>query len=253
MFVTLVVALSGVAALLLLGNAGDQRAHWLGGALLLAASPLLHPLFVSRAAGGPWLDWIVWSRPDAFLPAFLWRFAAVFPVPLDGRARRLTRIMAGLSVVAGAVLFVGSALSGVVPAGTAGAAWIELVRPRPALSTGYWQRVSALGASAFPFLLWRGWRAEGADRTRLSRPARSYWDRIYRASIRHRLEHGGDWAKEKKGVLATAGKLGRVAAALGDDPKEVELWAAKGATQAVKQCPSCQKASPTRGLWCESA
>ena len=74
-----------LGATLLMGNRDDVRAAWLGGVLLLIAVPLTgRILHLSTFPIGPWVDPI---RPDAFLPAFLWRFLLKFSFELPARPR----------------------------------------------------------------------------------------------------------------------------------------------------------------------
>lgn len=79
---------------------------------------------------------------------------------------------------------------------------------------------------------------KGLGVKRASAQARQYWTDNSRLSIAAQLSGGGDWNADKKNVLPTARKMGKVAAALATG-KIVLLWAAEAAHEAVQADPRC--------------
>ena len=79
---------------------------------------------------------------------------------------------------------------------------------------------------------------KGLGAKRASAKARKYWIDESRISIAKQLTEGGDWNADKKNVLPTARKMGKVAAALATG-KIVLLWAAEAAAVAVENDPRC--------------
>ncbi len=79
---------------------------------------------------------------------------------------------------------------------------------------------------------------KGLGTKRASAKARKYWVDKSRVSITNQLTMGGDWNADKKNVLPTAKKMGKVAAALASG-KIVLLWAAEAAGEAVRADPRC--------------
>jgi hypothetical protein len=79
---------------------------------------------------------------------------------------------------------------------------------------------------------------KGLGAKRASAKARKYWIDKSRISIARQLANGADWNQDKKNVLPTARKMGKVAAALATG-KIVLLWAAEAAAEAVQSDPRC--------------
>lgn len=79
---------------------------------------------------------------------------------------------------------------------------------------------------------------KGLGRKRPSQDARAYWIDNSRASIATQLKRGGNWKQDRRNVLPTARKMGKVAAALATG-KIVLLWAAEAAAEAVQRDPRC--------------
>src|SRR5438046_2749654 len=82
----LALTFGALGAALLLANRDDVRATWLGGVFLLIGAESAGPLL--RYSVVPAAQWLNQIRPDAFLPAFLWRFLIEFPSPPPPRQRR---------------------------------------------------------------------------------------------------------------------------------------------------------------------
>jgi hypothetical protein len=99
----LLAATFGILGLILVAaNRRDVRAMWLGGVFVLAASQLSTPLVHARATEG--FAWLLHVRPDAFLPALLWRFVSAFPSPLGGRPGAAARAVWQTAAVTGLLL-----------------------------------------------------------------------------------------------------------------------------------------------------
>jgi hypothetical protein len=79
---------------------------------------------------------------------------------------------------------------------------------------------------------------KGLGKKRASKDAREYWLAESRASITAALAAGGVWEKDKKNVLPTARKMGKVAAVLANG-NIILLWAAEAAATAVQDDPRC--------------
>ena len=90
---------------------------------------------------------------------------------------------------------------------------------------------------------------KGLGAKRASAKARKYWIDESRISIAKQLTMGGDWNSDKKNVLQTARKMGKVAAALATG-KIVLAWAAEAAAKAVENDPRCPS-GPGRGGYCD--
>jgi hypothetical protein len=90
---------------------------------------------------------------------------------------------------------------------------------------------------------------KGLGVKRPSADARKYWIDSSRVSIAATLAAGGDWNVDKKNVLPTAKKMGKVAAALATG-KIVLLWAAEAAAVAVQNDPRCP-GGPGSGAYCD--
>lgn len=117
----LVLAFTGAALLLLIGGRADLRAIYLGTSFLLLASLYANSLLLGLQqivppAGHDLIRSFKASAPDAFIPLFLWLFAASFPrLELRQRGRSLLK---GAAVVAGALgvlLFAGNLLYPIAP------------------------------------------------------------------------------------------------------------------------------------------
>jgi hypothetical protein len=90
---------------------------------------------------------------------------------------------------------------------------------------------------------------KGLGAKRPSADARKYWIDESRVSIAKQLANGGDWNRDKKNVLPTARKMGKVAAALATG-KIVLKWAAEAAAEAVQKDPRCP-GGPGSGGYCD--
>ena len=151
-----------VGALLIGANRNDVRASWLGGVLLLIAfqsiGPFLGPAFSPVDLGA--------VRPDAFLPAFAWRFVVEFPSPLDGKPGRLGRAVGHVSLAFGAAAFMVNLSLLRLPPGAERAgvqAFFAAVRTP---GSAYWALLFLLLVLAFLVLMARAVAAAGADRFR---------------------------------------------------------------------------------------
>lgn len=90
---------------------------------------------------------------------------------------------------------------------------------------------------------------KGLGPKRPSAESRKFWTDAARKSIAAALAAGGDWDTDKKNVLPTARKMGKVAAALASG-KIVLLWAAEAAAEAVQSDPRCP-GGPGAGAYCD--
>ena len=101
-FAILGASFAGVGGMLLIGHQRDPRAGWLGGVLLLLAVPLTQRLVAQPFA--PTYEVIGALRPDAFLPAFLCWFVAVFPSAVHDRRRAFATVVGATCVVFGSLV-----------------------------------------------------------------------------------------------------------------------------------------------------
>ncbi len=90
---------------------------------------------------------------------------------------------------------------------------------------------------------------KGLGAKRPSADARKFWIDKCRVSIATQLSAGGNWEADKKNVLPTARKMGKVAAALATG-KIVLMWAAAAAADAVQADPRCP-GGPGGGGYCD--
>jgi hypothetical protein len=91
---------------------------------------------------------------------------------------------------------------------------------------------------------------KGLGRKRVSADARKYWVDNATASITAQLgTPGADWTKDRKNVLPTARKMGKVAAVLANG-NIVLKWAAEAAAVAVQNDPRCP-GGPGSGGYCD--
>jgi hypothetical protein len=88
----------------------------------------------------------------------------------------------------------------------------------------------------------------GLGRKKLSEDAYTFWRDHYTYTVSKQLKKGDTWNDDKERVLHVAHKLGLVAAALASRD-EVETWAAKAASVAVRSDPWCPK--PGSGGYCD--
>ena len=146
-------------------NRHDARATWLGGLFVLVAVPLGSPFLRNREIDD--FGWLLFVRPDAFLPAFLWRFVDAFPVPLTGRRRRLAdvfwKVAAGTATVISLVnlsYLVWRPIEESVD-------WRQRLRPIGGAGSLYYPLVFGLSSAAFAMLFWRARRAAPEDRSRI--------------------------------------------------------------------------------------
>jgi GAF domain-containing protein len=162
----LLAATFGILGLILVAaNRRDVRAMWLGGVFVLAATQLSTPLLHARATEG--FGWLLYVRPDAFLPALLWRFVSAFPSPLAGRPGSAARAVWQTAAVTGLLLALVNLSYLAAPSAGAAHGWREFLTPTAGSGSLYYPLVYGLGASAFPMLLWRAHRARQDDRRRV--------------------------------------------------------------------------------------
>ena len=146
-------------------NKHDARAAWLGGIFVLAASPLTSPFFNGRPLAE--LGWLWWVRPEAFTPAFLWRFASEFPSPLVGGAARVFVAIGKVALLIG-VAIAAINLSYLVWPDLSMAAWRRLLRPPIGASPSlFYPLLYGLNIASFAALIWRAARARAGERRRL--------------------------------------------------------------------------------------
>jgi hypothetical protein len=158
-YATLASAFMVLGSLLVMGNRQDPRAAWLGGILVLIASALA-PL-VNLFPNPNWSSAITYLRPEAFLPAFLWRFLGEFPSPLTATPAKVVRWAATMSLVVGAWC----------AAANYSAAWIAVsagdIRAPFLVNAAYWALIFGISVPVLPALLWRARVAEPADQPRM--------------------------------------------------------------------------------------
>jgi hypothetical protein len=163
-YAALSLTFGALGATLLVGNRDDVRAAWLGGVLLLIAVPLTgRILSLSTLPVRPWIDPI---RPDAFLPAFLWRFLIEFPVELPPPPRRIARAVAACAMVFG-IVAAGVNLSLIFRPIAAADDWRALLAPGGYAGSVYWLALFPPSAAAFVAMLGRMATSAGEDRARL--------------------------------------------------------------------------------------
>lgn len=153
-----------LGAALTLVNRHDVRAAWLGGTFVLVAAPLTSPFFADRPAGE--LGWLWFVRPDALLPAFLWRFGAEFPSPLVETPARVFRLVARTAMAAGFLIAVVSLSLAIWP-GSSGDLRLLLRPPRAAAASLYYPLLYGLTTAAFAALIWRASRGRADEKSRL--------------------------------------------------------------------------------------
>src|SRR5262245_60380064 len=155
-YAVLSTTFAALGGLLVVGNRRDPRAAWLGGLLALMAAPLA-PVVNTLSEPSPFI--VAYLRPEALLPAFLWRFLTEFPDALSGTGGKAVR---GLSTVA--------ALVGVICAGATLSTWWAAAPPwlRPfALPGGYWLVIFGMTLPVFPILVWRARTAPAEEQPRM--------------------------------------------------------------------------------------
>ncbi|HNZ96856.1 MAG TPA: serine/threonine-protein kinase [Thermoanaerobaculia bacterium] len=156
---------AGAAIVLLGAGARDSRAWPLAGVMLCTAAAMAQPLLARLDASFPGapLTWVRALLPEAFLPAFCWRFARDFPrlARFDRWSRRIER-MVWFSLAAGVLFFAINAwarLGGVTPAP---------LEPWLRHPTGfYWGALSTLTLTAILVPLLRQRRAPVEERQRV--------------------------------------------------------------------------------------
>lgn len=157
-YATLSSAFMVLGSLLVMGNRQDPRAAWLGGILVLTASALA-PL-VNRVPNPNWLA-VADLRPEALLPALLWRFLAEFPSPLTAIPATVVRWASTISIAVGAWC----------AAANFSASWIPVsandIRAPFLVEAGYWALVLGMTVPVLPALVWRAHVAQPADRARM--------------------------------------------------------------------------------------
>ena len=158
-YATLAAAFAVLGGLLVVGNRHDPRAAWLGGILVLIATPLT-PLVNS-------FTYSTWAaaaslRPEALQAAFLWRFLAEFPSPLTAAAARVVRWAATVALVVGVWCVVANLSIAWIPA-TANELW----RAPFLVSGSYWVVNFGMTLPVLPALLWRARTSRLEDRPRM--------------------------------------------------------------------------------------
>lgn len=159
-YALMATAFAVLGGLLVVGNRQDPRAAWLGGVLVLIASPLA-PL-VNSFTNPAWPPVVTYLRPEAMLPAFLWMFLSEFPAPLPAAPRRAVRWLALLSGTVGIVCL----------AANLSAAWAPPSGPDDWRSVvlvtgGYWALCFGMALPVLPALVWRARAASTEDRPRM--------------------------------------------------------------------------------------
>lgn len=159
-YALMATAFAVLGGLLLVGNRQDPRAAWLGGVLVLIASPLA-PL-VNSFANPAWPTVVTYLRPEAMLPAFLWMFLAEFPSPLPAAPMRAVRWVAAISGTVGvACLAVNLSAAWTPPSAT------EEWRTPFLVTGGYWALCFGMSLPVLPALVWRARAASPEDRPRM--------------------------------------------------------------------------------------
>jgi len=164
-YVALAVCFGVIGVALTVVNKHDARAAWLGGTFVLVAASLTSPFFNGRPLDE--LGWLWFVRAEAFLPAFLWRFAAEFPSPLVGRPARVFKTVATAALSIGVVLACVN-WSFLAWPDIDTAPWRMLLRP-PIGATGSVFNLVLFGlmGAAFSALIWRASRGRVDERRRL--------------------------------------------------------------------------------------
>ncbi len=158
----LLAAAFGVLGLTLVAaNRRDVRAAWLGGVFVLTAVPLSTPFLAGD------FGWLVAVRPDAFLPAFLWRFVSEFPSPISGPSARTPRLVGRGGAVLGVVVILVNVSFLVVAPMEGPHDWRLSLRPGARSGSLYYPLIFGLSAAAFPMLLWRARTAQPHERRRV--------------------------------------------------------------------------------------
>ena len=162
------LAYLAVGGVLVIANRRDVRAAWLGALFVLISAPL-SPIVNERPPVLPL--WLTYLRPEAFLPAVLFRFVIAFPA---SPSPRVVRVFTGLSalfaVLAVMLLVINLSVawphqSGVVDAAAG-------LRPWVFSSTNgnyYWPLVFGATLLAMPAVWWRGTQARADERRRVRR------------------------------------------------------------------------------------
>jgi serine/threonine-protein kinase len=149
-----------VGAALVLANRKDVRAAWLGGVLLLIASPLCSRLL--SPAYTPVAPWVAHVHPDAFLAAFAWRFLMEFPSALGPPFRRAAGAVAAAAILVGAVAAAVNLSIAIWPM-VSTVEWRTLLAASLEGRSWYWPAVFVPSAAAFVGLLARMTPSSGAD------------------------------------------------------------------------------------------
>jgi hypothetical protein len=174
-YLLFLLSFGGAAVPLLVGSRDDSRAVALAGFLLTVAAAYANgPLrAMADRVDPPVEDFLLGLEAlklQAFLAFFLWKFAVEFPdVPLPVRARRLARWGIRLSFGVGlalvlANLVLSSGLLEILPA------WIlePLDALAPKMGSGiFYSLIFVLFTGALALLVWKAWRATGADARRV--------------------------------------------------------------------------------------
>jgi len=163
-YIALLVAFTSLGLTLIASNRNDVRASWLGAVLVMIVVPLTG-VFVRPAILGV-LAQIDAIRPDAFLAAALWRFAAEFPTIMAGRKRAIVLGIATVATLIGAVFAAVNLSLLVVPASREVLDWRAAFLTWNGVGSVYWPVLFLLSAGALIVLITRLFASTGEDRVR---------------------------------------------------------------------------------------
>jgi GAF domain-containing protein len=158
--------------LMLVAGRRDRRAIYLGGFFLILATAFAREpgrRFASDVIGPLWapLRLLLLQNLDAFLPLFLWLFAAEFP-----RTARPSASRRAISVVIAVAAVCGATLVALESAEHLMAPWPAGLRSLPAAlgvigrSNFYWAVTFGLTLAAFPLIFMRSRSVSGLERVR---------------------------------------------------------------------------------------
>ena len=164
-YAALVLSFSSLGLLLVFSARNDVRAAWLGGVLLLLATPMTSR-FLSQTPYelGTFLTRV---QAGAFLPAFLWRFVSEFPSRLPARAGRLAGRVAAAFTAFGAAAFAVNLSIAIWPMPPSAPGWRTWLATGVSSPSAYWPILTLASAAAGAVLAVRMFRSTGDDRTRV--------------------------------------------------------------------------------------
>jgi tRNA A-37 threonylcarbamoyl transferase component Bud32 len=161
---------TAIGLLLLYGAARERRATYLGAfyvvvATAFAAVPTGQAI-VAWPRLEPGLSALQHVRVDAFMPALLWAFIAVFPgVPHFMPIQRIARRATPVAIAAGVLLSAGHLAYQYLPGGGPGS-WLRPFDARPRGFSLYWASLFLLGFAAMIVALWKTRIARDDERRR---------------------------------------------------------------------------------------